>query len=384
MRTVYLDNSATTALTSNVRQAMLAAFDCYGNPSSLHSIGKSAEGMMEEARNSILEALSLPTRDYKVIFTSGGTEANNLALFGTLGAKNYVNPRIIITDSEHPCILEPAKALEAKGVEVVRLSTKNGCIDPNELLEAIHSNTVLLSIMHVNNETGAMYDIANLFRMAKAKKPDLICHTDAVQAFLKIPFRPDRCGCDLVSISSHKIHGPKGAGALVVSKEILKRRNLAPVLLGGGQEDNFRSGTENTICIAGFGAAAKEGAAKLRENYTKMNELRQYLIAHLPAEVKANLPPKASCHILNITLPDIKSETMLHFLSSKGCFVSSGSACSSHGKKGSYVLRAFGLGDKESDTSIRISLNAEISKDDLDYFLLQLKDGLAGLVRMHV
>ncbi len=382
MRTVYLDNSATTALTPNVRQAMLAAFDCYGNPSSLHSIGQSAEHLMEEARTSVARALFLPPRDYKVIFTSGGTEANNLALFGTLHAKAYKNPRIIITDSEHPCIIEPAKALEAEGVEVIYLSTRNGSIDPNELLNAINPQTVLLSIMHVNNETGAIYDIPTLFRIAKAKKPDLICHTDAVQAFLKIPFRPDRCQCDMVSVSSHKIHGPKGAGALIVSKDILQRKNLAPILLGGGQEDAFRSGTENTICIAGFGAAAQAGIDTLRESYDKMSTLRQYLIENLPKNIHPNLPPKAACHILNITLPGIKSETMLHFLSGNGCYVSSGSACSSHGKHGSYVLRAFGLDDKEADTSIRISLNSTITKEDLDYFLITLQKGLDTLVRI--
>lgn len=382
MKTVYLDNSATTALTPNVRQAMLAAFDCYGNPSSLHSMGQAAEHMMESARADILAAMGVSAKDYRVIFTSGGTEANNLALFGTLRAKNHKNPRIVITDSEHPCILEPAKALEAQGVEVVRLSTKHGAIYPNEMLDAINGRTVLLSIMHVNNETGAVYDIPNLFRMAKAQKSDLICHTDAVQAFLKIPFRADRCLCDLVSVSSHKIHGPKGAGALVVSKDILKRRELSPILLGGGQENHLRSGTENTICIAGFGAAAKEGAAGLKENYYKMMDLRQYLIDRLPGEVRVNAPVKATCHILNITLPSIKSETMLHFLSGHGCFVSSGSACSSNGKGGSYVLRAFGLEDKEADTSIRISLNPEITKEDLDYFLSCLQKGLDTLVRI--
>ncbi len=382
MKTIYLDNSATTALTPNVRQAMLAAFDCYGNPSSLHSMGQSAEQMMEDARQNVLDAMGLSKKDYHVIFTSGGTEANNLALFGTLNAKNHGNPRIITTDSEHPCILEPAKALEAQGVEVVRLSTKHGAIDPNEMLDAINHRTVLLSIMHVNNETGAVYDIPNLFRMAKAQKSDLICHTDAVQAFLKIPFRADRALCDLVSISSHKIHGPKGAGALVVSKDILKRRALAPILLGGGQEKGLRSGTENTICIAGFGAAAKEGAANLKENYYKMTALRDYLLSNLPSEVRANNPIKASCHILNITLPGIKSETMLHFLSGYGCYVSSGSACSSNGKGGSYVLRAFGLCDKEADTSIRISLNPDITTEDLDYFLSCLQTGLDTLVRM--
>ena len=382
MKTIYLDNSATTALTDTVRQAMLAAFDCYGNPSSLHSMGHAAEQMMEQARGNLLDALSLSKKDYHVIFTSGGTEANNLALFGTLRAKDYRNPRIIITAREQPCILEPAKALEAQGVEIVRLSTKNGAVDPNELLDAINHRTVLLSIMHVNNETGAVYDIPNLFRMAKAQKPDLICHTDAVQAFLKIPFRPDRALCDLVSVSSHKIHGPKGAGALIVSSEIRKKRNLAPILLGGGQEDNLRSGTENTICIAGFGAAAKEGAAKLKENYYKMSALRDHLLKNLPSEVRANNPVKAACHILNITLPGIKSETMLHFLSGKGCYVSSGSACSSNGKGGSYVLRAFGLDGKEADTSIRISLNPEITTSDLDCFLSYLQQGLDTLVRM--
>ncbi|MBE6638855.1 MAG: cysteine desulfurase [Ruminococcaceae bacterium] len=380
MKTIYLDNSATTALSPTVRQAMLAAFDCYGNPSSLHSIGQSAERMMEEARSTIAEALFLPPRDYKIIFTSGGTEANNLALFGTLHAKKYSNARIVITDSEHPCIMEPAKALEAEGVEVIRLSTRKGCIDPGEMLDAINHRTVLLSIMHVNNETGAIYDIPNLFRLAKKQKPDLICHTDAVQAFLKIPFRPERCLCDLVSISSHKIHGPKGAGALVVHKDILQKRNLVPILLGGGQENNLRSGTENTISIAGFGAAAREGIHFLKENHAKMDHLREYLITHLPNEVRPNLPPKAACHILNITLPQIKSETMLHFLSSNGIYVSSGSACSSHGKHGSYVLSAFGLTEKEADTSIRISLNPTLTEDDLNYFLEKLGEGIHSLV----
>lgn len=383
MKMIYLDNSATTEISSKARQAMLAALDCYGNPSSLHSLGQEAEKMMEQARSNILESLSLSSKDYHVIFTSGGTEANNLALFGTVRAKNYKNPRIIITDSEHPCILEPAKALEAQGVEVVRLGTQNGVIDPNELLDAIDSRTVLLSIMHVNNETGAVYDIPNLFRMAKSKKADLICHTDAVQAFLKLPFRPDKCLCDLVSVSSHKIHGPKGAGALIVGKEILKRRALCPILLGGGQEDALRSGTENTVCIAGFGAAAKEGALHIREDVQKMAMLRQYLIDRLPSEVRPNLPPKAVCHILNITLPNIKSETMLHFLSGNGIYVSSGSACSSNGKGGSYVLRAFGLSDREADTSIRISLNPDLKTEELDHFLATLQEGLNTLVRIH-
>ena len=383
MKTLYLDNSATTDITQEVRQAMLAALDCYGNPSSLHRAGQEAEKMMEDARSSLLDALHLPSGGWRVIFTSGGTEANNLALFGTLRAKNYKNPRIVITDSEHPCILEPAKALEAQGVEVVRLSTVGGVIDPQQMLDAITPNTVLLSIMQVNNETGAIYDIQNLFKAAKAKKKDLICHTDAVQAFLKLPFRPDRMGCDMVSVSSHKIHGPKGAGALVVSSELLKKRALCPILLGGGQEQNLRSGTENTICIAGFGAAAKAGTKTLAQDVSKMQALRQYLIEHLPNEVRANLPPKAVCHILNITLPSIKSETMLHFLSGKGIYVSSGSACSSHGKGGSYVLRAFGLSDKESDTSIRISLEPNITTEDLDFFLAALSEGLDTLVRIH-
>ena len=210
MKQIYLDNSATTALTPNVRQAMLAAFDCYGNPSSLHSMGQSAERMVNESRTAISEALWLPPRTYRVIFTSGGTEANNLALFGTLNAKKYKNPRIILTNSEHACIMEPAKALAAQGVDVVYLSTEGGKINEAELKAAINDQTILLSIMHVNNETGAVYDIASLFRLAKSIKPDIICHTDAVQGFLKMPFRPAKCACDLISISSHKIHGPKG------------------------------------------------------------------------------------------------------------------------------------------------------------------------------
>lgn len=383
MEHIYLDNSATTPLCQGAVDGIHKAIENFANPSSLHSLGHGAEKEINLAREAIAAALNIKKDSYKIVFTSGGTEANNLAITGVANAKNYKNPKIIVSNSEHPCILEPVKALENKGFKVVYLPTVNGEIDENVFYKEMDKDTVLVSIMTVNNETGAIYDIKKLFAYAKRVNPNVVCHTDAVQAFLKIPFSPLMMGADLVSISSHKIHGPKGCGALVIAKPLITAKKLSPILLGGGQEDGIRSGTENTVGIMGMGGAVGELFPKLKNNVALMTENRNYLISVLPQDVKVNAAKNTAPHIINITVPGIKSETMLHFLSSKGIYVSSGSACSSHKQTQSHVLLGFGLSKLDADCSIRVSISPETTKEQLDVFVHELKNGMDNLVKIN-
>ncbi len=364
---IYLDNSATTPLSPFVKSEMIAAMDTFGNPSSLHSVGLLAEKRIKKAREQVLAALSVRNPNaYRVIFTASGTEANNQLLFGIIAAKRYrFTPRIITTDSEHPSVLEPLAALSEKGVEIVKLSTKGGKIDLDEVRAAITPNTVLLSIMTVNNETGAIYDLKTIFSLAKRINPAIVTHTDCVQGFLKLPFSPELLGVDAISLSAHKIHGPKGVGALVVSNDLVRQKKVIPYLYGGGQEAGLRSGTENTIGIVGFGAAAEESASLLSAFCAHTAKLRALFAAHLPNGAHINTPEVYAPHIISLTLPRLRSETVLHFLSAKDIFVSSGSACASNKKGKNYVLSAFGLPDDKTDTTIRLSLAYETTESDL-------------------
>lgn len=383
MAEIYLDNSATTGLCcSSVRAMEDVISGNYGNPSSLHDIGLKAEKTVSLAREQVLTALGARDRNARLIFCASGTEADNLALRGVAYSKEkFRGGRIIITDSEHPAVDECAASLEAEGFEVVRIPTRGGVLDSAAATEAINGRTFLISLMTVNNETGALYDIASVFRAAKAKNPDIVTHTDAVQAFLKIPMSPERLCADLVTLSGHKIHGPKGVGALYISGEVIKRKNIRPVIFGGGQEWGYRSGTENTVGIAGFGAAAEEGAAALRENHRILCALREHFLSSLPDRIKVKEPAGAYApHIINITLPDIKSETMLHYLSAKGIYVSSGSACSSHGHGGNRVLTAYGASEREADCSLRVSLCAQNTKEELSAAARALEDGINELI----
>ena len=380
---IYLDNSATTPLSPAVRAAMLDAMDCFGNPSSLHSAGLAAQKRIQSAREAVTAALGIRSKTaYRLLFTSSGSEANNQILFGCLSAKKFRQPpRIVTTDSEHPSLLAPLAVLEKQGVEVIRLSTRGGALSLEELEEALTDNTLLLSLMTVNNETGALYDIQSAFALAKAKNPAIITHTDCVQGFLKVRFSPEKAGADAVTISAHKIHGPKGVGGLLVAQPLLTSKRLAPLLYGGGQEGGLRSGTENTIGIAGFGKAAEEGAAALPAFLERLPLLRKIFIAALPAEVRVNTPKNGAPHILSITLPGIRSETMLHFLSAAGIFVSSGSACSSNKKEANYVLPAFGLSSAEADSTLRISLSNNTTEEELLFTAEKIREGLSLLVR---
>ena len=388
---IYLDNSATTAVSDAAREkADCALSDLWGNPSSLHTAGLRAEKLVSEARENLLSALGITDRSpigkSRLIFTGSGTEADNLAVFGTARAKaQNRGGRIITTDSEHPAILEPCKALEREGFDVVYISTKGGELNLGQLSAALNDRTFLVSIMAVNNETGAAYNIADAFAIAHRFSKDIITHTDAVQAFSHIPFSPDRIGADMVTVSGHKIHGPKGIGALLVRPELLKSKRIVPIIYGGGQEGGMRSGTENVPGIAGFGAAAAEFSPEaVRVRYKKLSALREYLLSKLPENVSVNKPSgKTAPHILSLKLPSIKSETMLHFLSSRNIYVSSGSACASHGKKASHVLTAFGLSPKEADCTLRVSLDDSVTEEMLDIFVSALNEGCRSLVKIN-
>lgn len=346
---IYLDNSATTPLSETAKAKILEMTEVFGNPSSLHSVGLMAEKEINLARERV--ARSLSAREDEVFFTSSGTEADNIAILGGAKKNMKVGRRIITTDSEHPAVANPISFLESEGYEVVRLSTKGGRIDMAELDEALSPDVALVSVMRVNNETGAVYDVREISRRVKALSPRAIVHSDCVQAYMKEKLSLSSLGADLISVSAHKVHAPKGVGAIIVRKGLV----LPPHTFGGGQERGLRSGTENTIGIASFGAVVAEDTAGAGEHFHTLYTVALEELGKIQG-VTLNLPEKPSETLLNISLAGYRSEIILHALSSEGIFVSSGSACSS--KKGtSPTLRAFGLDARHADGALRISFS---------------------------
>ena len=386
MKEIYLDNSATTALSAEAKQAMTEAMEIYGNPSSLHAAGNRANELLESARREIARTFGVRRPEAgEIVFTAGGSEGDNLAVLGTAFAKpRRRGGRIITTDSEHPGLENAVKMLESQGFEVVRVPTRGGVLDFDRLCAALTEKTFLVSIMAVNNETGARYDIARAFAAVKAFRPDVVTHTDAVQAYLREPIVPKALHADMVTVSAHKIHGPKGVGALYISPEARKRRDVVPVILGGGQESGFRSGTENLVGIAGFAAAAKTGYAAMNGNAAHMAHLRdlaEETLRDLPLRVNRPAGARAP-HILNLTVPGIRGETLLHALSARGIYVSTGSACSSHSPRPSAALAAFGLPADEIGSSIRVSFSEWNTEEDVAALAEGLKEEIARLVRV--
>ena len=383
---IYFDNSATTEIGRVAKDKMIEAMEAYGNPSSRHKMGLSAREIVDEARNSVGFALGVqrPLAE-NLIFTASGSEANNTAILGSLYAKEKRRfNKVITTDSEHPSVENVMRKIEKDGFEVVRLSTKGGAIDEEELSAALDSNVALVSLMMVNNETGACYDVKKLFSTVKRRCPDAVTHCDAVQGFLKIPFTAKALGADLISISAHKIHGPKGVGALYISPEIIKMKKIVPYIIGGGQEGGYRSGTENVVGIAGFGAAAMTGRADFAKNSAKMTALRDLCEQKaILAGARPNIPTGGRApHVLSLTLPSIKSETMLNFLSAKGICISAGSACSSHSRNISSALVGFGISESEADCTIRVSFSEYNTEDEVEELCAALKEGIDSLVRI--
>lgn len=385
MEHIYLDNSATTALSPAARDKIAQVMDTFGNPSSLHRAGRDAAAVLAEARSAVARSLGLRNiAPGELIFTSCGSESDSTAILGVARAKERrTASRIVTTDSEHPAVEAVMQQLEREGFEVVRVSTRGGALDMTELDAALNQNVLLVSMMMVNNETGALYDLKTAFAMAKARNPQVVTHTDAVQGYLKCRFTPASLGADLVSISAHKVHGPKGVGALYINPALLKSKRIVPFLLGGGQENGLRSGTENVLGIAAFGAAVAVLHPRMADDITHMSELRSYAIDRLGSlGIAVKVPPVAAPHIVNLTLPNIKSETMLHHLDARGVCVSSGSACSSHARNLSRALMAFGCSEQEIDCSLRVSLCPDNTKEDIDALIDGLSDGLGRLIRM--
>ncbi len=383
---VYLDNSATTEISAVAKKAMIDAIEVYGNPSSRHSLGIEAKRLLDRAREQVGAAMGLARPNPEnLLFTSCGSEANNMAILGCLYSKEKRRQnKVITTNSEHPSVENVMRKLEKDGFTVVRLSTKGGVIDENELSAALDDSVAMVSLMLVNNETGAAYDLKKLFGIVKRRCPEAVTHCDAVQGFMKIPFTAKSLGADMISVSAHKIHGPKGVGALYVSPEIIKMKKIVPYVIGGGQEGGYRSGTENIVGIVGFGAAAEKARADFAENCAKMTALRGLCEKQATlAGARPNVPVGMRApHVLSLTLPGIKSETMLNFLSSKGFCVSAGSACSSHSKHISSALVGFGLSEFDADSTIRVSFSEYNTEEEIEKFCAALKEGIDSLVRI--
>ena len=384
---LYFDNSATTRISEEALKAYLSVSrEQYGNPSSLHGMGQSAEAVLKDARQTIRKTVG-DAAGGAVIFTSGGTEANNLAILGRARAKPRFKGKTILTSAgEHASVKMPLAALSDEGYKIVEIPTVGGRLDPETIAKVATPDVILASVMLVNNETGAQYDVPAVAAALRRSCPDAILHVDATQAYLKVPFTVKSLGCQLLTLSSHKIEGPMGTGALWVDPAVIKNRGLSPILLGGGQEGGLRSGTEDPPSCAAFAKAAAIGFSALAENREKLTALRDRLLSHLKEDprlfgVRPNLPPVFAPHVLSLTLPRIKSETMLHALSARSIYVSSGSACSSHGKHGVSALSAFGLSDADADATIRVSFSHRNTPEQVDLLAAALAEEIARLAR---
>ena len=387
----YLDNSSTTKPSRTAEEALTRALSVWGNPSSVHKLGQEAQSLLRESRKAVMKSLGMPSVGAdRLIFTSSGTEANNIALIGSFRAKkrDKQNPgTIIISAGEHPSIDGTATMLEAEGCTLVRVPTTRGVLDLEYLknaLENAKSPVFFAGFMLVNNETGALYDVKAAFSLVKKYYPDAVCHCDAVQGYMKVKFTPYTLGADTLSVSAHKIHSFRGAAALFISSEVIKRKNVVAVMPGGGQEEGFRSGTENLISISAFAAAATEAHAALSENTARIESLRAELeVALSSLDVRFNKPEgKFVPGICSIILPGIRSETMLNYLSGRGVYVSAGSACAANSKKKSAALLAFGATEADMDSTIRVSISHTNTEEDIDAFAAALSDGIASLQRV--
>lgn len=370
----YLDNSATTRCGDRAREKLLLCLtDDYGNPSSLHNMGKGAEDAVREAREKIARTLKVDAKE--LVFTSGGTESNNMALIGgALGNKRY-GKHIITTVIEHPSVYEPLKYLEELGYEITYLSVdKDGVISTEELRETIREDTVLVSIMMVNNEIGAVEPIAEAAEVIRQKNPNTLFHVDAIQAYGKYQIYPRRLGIDLLSVSGHKIHAPKGTGFLYIRDRV----KVKPILCGGGQEKGMRSGTENVPGIAALGEAAAEAYEDFEEKIQRLYELRERFIAgvtEIPdVAVNGKEGHGSAPHIVSVTVNGVRSEVMLHSLEEYGIYVSAGSACSSNKPSPSRTLQGIGLPKSRLESTIRVSFSVYTTGDEVDYAVEKMRE----------
>ena len=372
---IYLDNSATTRPFDEVIDKMSACMrEEYFNPSAVYAPAMLAGRILTETREAIASQLG---GRVKVVFTSGGTEADNLALLGTARALRGRKGHFITTKVEHPAVLETAAELERLGHSVTYIGVdEEGTVDVDALVDAVREDTALVSVMQVNNEVGAVMPIEEISRRVKEKNPRTLIHVDGVQGFMRVPMHMNRMGVDLYSLSGHKIHGPKGIGALAMSD---RARPLC-IAFGGGQENGLRSGTENVPGIAGLGQAVR-AFARLDDPASDMMELKMRLrdgILQAVPDAKVNGPAGGAPHILNVTFP-VKGEVLLHALEGAGILCSTGSACASHKKSASHVLTAMDVPDKEIDGALRFSLCPMNTPEEIDETVAQIRKSVEML-----
>ena len=388
MNSIYLDNSATTRTFDEVTEYMTHIMkDIYGNPSSRHTLGISAEAEVKKSLERLARIMKVDTGN--ILFTSGGTESDNLAIIGGAMVNKREGMHLITTKTEHPAVLEPMKFLEEQGFSVTYLDAgADGRVNPDDLKASLTDETILVSIMNVNNEIGSVNDIREIGAIIKDYKPSILFHTDAVQSFGKFRINPKSCKIDMMSVSGHKIHGPKGVGILYVADKV----KLHPLMLGGGQQKGLRSGTENVPGIAGIGLASELIYKDFDEKTDKLYELKRYFIEELiklPGVYVNGIPQNAftdeamirmtAPHIISASFDLIRAEVLLHALEAKGIYVSSGSACSSNKPSVSATLQAIGLDRKLLDSTLRFSMSHSTTREDIDTTLTVLSDELPKL-----
>ena len=374
---IYLDNSATTKPYQEVVDKMVLALTTqYGNPSSIYKKGIEVEREIKEIRRNI--ARSLGAKETEIYFTSGGTECNNTIIRSVANLNKKTKNHIISTVIEHPSVLNTLKDLEADGFEVTYLSVgKDGKISLEDLKNAIKKETILVSVMHVNNEIGTIQPVEEIGKYLKSLDEKVYFHVDGVQSYAKIKFRPSRYNIDFMSVSGHKLHGPKGIGFMYVKEN----NRIKPLLTGGGQEIGIRSGTENVPGIYGIGEAVRILNQDLEGTIDKIRGLRDLLKEEILANidnVKINSPEDGVCHVLNVSFRGVRGEVLLHYLEQKEIYVSTGSACSSK-KKGSHVLNAIGLTPDEIEGAIRFSLSDLNTKEEIMQTVEVLKESVSDL-----
>ncbi len=376
---IYFDNSATTKVYPEVKDIMIKVMDIdYGNPSSLHLKGVTAEHYIKDSAKIIADVLKVSPDE--IIFTSGGTESNNLAITGTALAKKRRGKHLVTSSIEHASVLAVMQFLEKEGFEITYISPdSNGVVRPEDFADAVREDTILVSCMHINNEIGSVQPIAEISKAVKKKNPNVVVHTDCIQSFGKIEVNPKKMGVDMISVSGHKIHGPKGSGFLYVKKGTL----LRPIIYGGGQQKNMRSGTENVLAIAGLGVAVSITMKDMPEKMARVEALKNRLIEGLKKLPDAYSNSQTAPHIASISFTGVRAEVMLHALEDKGIYVSSGSACSSNKRRESAVLTAIGLDRDRLESTLRFSFNETNDEYEVDSALVKIEE-LLPMLRHYV
>lgn len=378
----YLDNSATTKVFESVRDIMVKTMmEDYGNPSSMHLVGLKAENYVKDARHII--ASSLKAADKEIIFTSGGSESNNMAIIGSALANRRAGKHIITTQIEHASVSATMKFMEDNGYEVTYIPVDAiGVLDLEAFEKAIRPDTILVSVMYVNNEIGSIQPIEQISRIIAKKNSSIIFHVDAIQAYGKMEIYPKRLGIDLMSVSGHKIHGPKGIGFIYIKD----KTKIKPIIYGGGQQNAMRSGTENVPGIAGLGQAVAEIFKDVTGEQSKIIELKDYFIDRISqldgVFVNSEKGNQSAPHIISVSVEGIRSEVLLHSLEDLGVYVSAGSACSSNKPAVSATLKAIGVRKDLLDSTVRFSLSVNTTQEELDYAVDSL-NMLLGKLRLY-